>query len=160
MLLSAECMTNDIDAFLLGHWHYRSQAQSNPHIYAQTEVVWKKEDDWYFSKNFYRVDGPTSPYREGKHKFHYVTDTIGVMENYRSDGSRQEQCDMHFKFNEMSKSWHGRLDSDMCTGTRGNRIVSEIHLYGDKLQSRDQGFYEDGTWAWGSDNLYKFLRKS
>ena len=74
-------MTNDIDAFLLGHWHNRSQAQSNPHIYAQTEVVWKKEDDWYFSKNFYRVDGPTSPYREGKHKFHYVTDTIGVMEN-------------------------------------------------------------------------------
>ena len=57
-----------IDDYLLGHWSNRQQAQSNPHSFAQTEIIWEKEEDWYKSKNFYRVDGPEKPYRQKRHK--------------------------------------------------------------------------------------------
>ena len=59
-------MESIFDQYLLGHWHNRAQAQSNPSLFAQTEIIWAKEGEWYTSKNFYRVDGPHKPYRNKK----------------------------------------------------------------------------------------------
>ena len=105
------------DEYLLGHWTNRSQAQSNPHKVAQTEVIWAKEGDWYTSLNFYRVDGPHKPYRNKKHKIEIISDKYVIMQNYRLDGSRHEECDMHFRFE--SEHWSGKLDSDKCRGEKG-----------------------------------------
>ena len=156
MLLSAECMTNDFDEYLLGHWTNRAQAQSNPHVFAQTEVIWSKEGEWYTSKNFYRVDGPNKPYRNRKHKINIVSRNLVIMENFRLDLSRHEECDMVFTFQD--DCWSGKLDSDKCRGEKGYRVVSEISLYGHKLFSRDKGLTNDGKMVWGSDDLYKFVR--
>ena len=146
-----------IDDYLLGHWSNRQQAQSNPHSFAQTEIIWEKEEDWYYSKNFYRVDGPTQPYRQKRHKIRVLEDKV-IMENYRLDLTRNEECDMLFLFE--GDSWHGKLDSERCSGDRGNRIVSEIHLYGDKLHCKDQGFDSNNNVVWGSPYLYRFIRVS
>ena len=144
------------DEYLLGHWTNRSQAQSNPHKVAQTEVIWAKEGDWYTSLNFYRVDGPHKPYRNKKHKIEIVSDNYVIMQNYRLDGSRHGECDMHFRFE--SEHWSGKLDSDKCRGEKGYRVVSEIYLYGEKLLSRDKGLNQQGKMVWGSEEMYKFVR--
>ena len=78
------------------------------------------------------------------------------MENYRLDLTRHEECDMMFTFYD--NSWHGKLDSTKCLGERGNRIISEVHLYGDKLTSKDQGFDNKGNLVWGTPNLFHFIR--
>ena len=145
-----------IDDYLLGHWSNKQQAQSNPHSFASSEIIWTKEEDWYFSKNFYRVDGPGSPYRQKKHKIRIVSEDTVVMENYRLDLTRHEECDMMFVFS--NNCWHGTLDSDKCRGERGNRIKSEIHLYGTKLHCKDQGLNERNDLVWGSPYLYRFTR--
>ena len=145
-----------IDEYLLGHWHNRQQAQSNPHCFSQCEIIWEKEGEFFVSKNFYRAEGAHNPYRHKKHKWQQTSSTTGIMENYRLDLTRHEECDMMFTLYD--NSWHGKLDSTKCLGERGNRIISEVHLYGDKLTSKDQGFDNKGNLVWGTPNLFHFVR--
>ena len=145
-----------IDNYLLGHWSNRFQAQSSPHQYSTVEIEWKLTEGGYHSKNYYRSDGPNKPYRERYHKKVQVSDTEIRFENYDLDWTRSENCDMIFTFD--GHAWHGSLIGDKCTGVRGHRVVSEIHLYGNKLHSMDQGYNSEGEMMWGSENLYKFTR--
>ena len=56
-------------------------------------------------------------------------------------------------------AWHGELETPgLCMGVKGYRVVSEIHLLGDKLHSRDQGYNDRDEMVWGSELLYKFIR--
>ena len=55
-------------------------------------------------------------------------------------------------------AWNGQLIGDKCTGAKGYRIVSEYHLYGDKLHSKDQGYDDEGNMKWGSEVTYKYIR--
>ncbi len=146
-----------IDDYLLGHWSNKHQAQSCPHQYSQVEVIWEKVDDGYHSKNFYTVDGSHNPYREKYHKAIQISDTEVHFQNYDLDWTRSNKCDMIFKYD--GQYWHGKLGGDECTGVRGYRIFSEIHLFGEKLHSRDRGYNEENEMMWGSDNLYRFIRK-
>ena len=145
-----------IDSYLLGHWTNRQQAQSNPHCFSQCEIIWEKDGDWDTSKNFYRVDGKTNPYRHKKHRFVQTSSTTAIMENYHLELTRHGECDMMFTFQD--NVWHGSLNSDLCLGERGSRIVSEIHLFGDKLHSKDQGFDSNNNVVWGSPDLFRFIR--
>ena len=145
-----------IDNYLLGHWSNRFQAQSSPHQYSTVEIEWKLTEGGYHSKNYYRSDGPNKPYRERYHKKVQVSDTEIRFEKYDLDWTRSENCDMIFTFD--GHAWHGSLIGDKCTGVRGHRVVSEIHLYGNKLHSMDQGYNSEGEMMWGSENLYKFTR--
>tara|TARA_S200000501_G_scaffold312194_2_gene303181 strand:- start:23107 stop:23559 length:453 start_codon:yes stop_codon:yes gene_type:complete len=149
-------MESIFDQFLLGHWHNRAQAQSNPSLFAQTEIIWAKEGEWYTSKNFYRVDGPHKPYRNKKHKIQVASKSYIIMQNYKLDGTRHQECDMHFTY--QNDYWSGKLDSTRCKGEKGYRIESMINLYGEKLFSRDRGLNQKGEKVWGSDEIYKFVR--
>ena len=82
-----------IDDYLLGHWHNRQQAQSNPHCFSQCEIIWEKEGDFFVSKNFYRSQ-EHNPYRHKRHKWVQTSATTGIMQNYRLDLTRHEECDM------------------------------------------------------------------
>ena len=143
--------------YLLGHWTNKFQAQSNPHYYSQVEIIWEVVDGGLHSKNFYRAEGPNNPYRERYHKVVVVSDTEVIVENYDLNWTRSENCDMMFMFD--GQAWHGKIVGDKCTGNRGQRVNSEIHLFGNKLHSCDQGYSSEGEMIWGSKNLYKFTRK-
>ena len=146
----------NIEDYLLGHWTNRYQAQSNPTNFASVEIVWKKVDDGYESMNYKRVNGPDDPYRRKRHKIRYISDTEAIIENYHLDWTRHEDCDIIFTFD--GQAWHGKLLGNECRGYRGNRVVSEVHAYGDKLHTMDQGYDEDNNLVWGSTELYRFVR--
>ena len=146
----------NIEDYLLGHWTNRYQAQSNPTSFASVEIVWKKVDDGYESMNYKRVNGPDDPYRRKRHKIRYISDTEAIIENYHLDWTRHEDCDIIFTFD--GQAWHGKLLGNECRGYRGNRVVSEVHAYGDKLHTMDQGYDEDNNLVWGSTQLYRFVR--
>ena len=146
----------NIEDYLLGHWTNRYQAQSNPTSFASVEIVWKKVDDGYESMNYKRVNGPDDPYRCKRHKIRYISDTEAIIENYHLDWTRHEDCDIIFTFD--GQAWHGKLLGNECRGYRGNRVVSEVHAYGDKLHTMDQGYDEDNNLVWGSTELYRFTR--
>lgn len=145
-----------IEDYLLGHWSNKAQAQSNPTVFASVEIVWKRVDDGFESMNYKRVNGPNDPYRRKRHKIRYISDTEAVIENYHLDWTRHEECDIIFKFD--GQAWHGKLLGDGCKGYRGNRVVSEVHAYGNKLHTMDQGYDEDNNLVWGSTELYRFVR--
>jgi hypothetical protein len=145
-----------IEDYLLGHWTNRYQAQSDPTNFASVEIVWKRVDDGFESMNYKRVNGPDDPYRRKRHKIRYISDTEAVIENYHLDWTRHPKCDILFTFD--GQAWHGKLLGEGCRGYRGNRVVSEVHAYGDKLHTMDQGYDEDNNLVWGSTQLYRFVR--
>ncbi len=145
-----------IEDCLLGHWSNKAQAQSNPLEFVSVEVIWKEVEGGFESMNYKRSKGPNDPYRRKNHRLEIISDTEVIMQNYHLDWTRHEECDMIFTFD--GHAWHGSLIGDKCTGVRGHRVVSEIHLYGNKLHSMDQGYNSEGEMMWGSENLYKFTR--
>ena len=145
-----------IEDYLLGHWTNRAQAQSNPTVFASVEIVWKRVDDGFESMNYKRANGPNDPYRRKRHKIKYLSDTEAVIENYHLDWTRHPECDILFAFD--GQAWHGKLLGEGCRGYRGNRVVSEVHAYGDKLHTMDQGYDEENNLVWGSTQLYRFVR--
>ena len=150
-------MTN-FESYLLGLYNNRSQAQSHPTEFPQVYILWEKIVGGYHSKQWYRRDGPTKPYREKYHKLVEVSETEVIMENYYLDWTRHEDCDMIFRFD--GHGWHGQLAGDKCRGYRGDRVISEIHVYKDKLHTCDQGRdLETEELMWGSTELYRFTRK-
>jgi len=144
---------------LLGHWTNKHQAQSDPTNWVSVEVVWKKHEEGYQSCNYKRRDGPDFPYRKKNHKFVYLSDTEVLVQNYHLDWTRHEDCDIIFKYD--GKAWHGEIASPgKCRGYRGDEVISEIHAYGDKLHTCDRGIdLETGKMVWGSNELYRFIRK-
>ena len=145
-----------IEDYLLGHWTNRYQAQSDPTNFASVEIIWKAIDGGFESMNFKRSRGPEDPYRKKRHKLEYISDTQVIMQNYHLDWTRHEECDMILTFD--GQAWHGKLLGEGCRGYRGNRVVSEVHAYGDKLHTMDQGYDEDNNLVWGSTQLYRFVR--
>ena len=143
--------------YLLGHWTNRRQAQSDPTNWASVEIVWKPFEDGFQSMNYKRSEGPENPYRKKNHKILHVSDTEVLVQNYHLDWTRHEDCDIIFMFD--GQVWHGKLaHPGKCTGYRGNRVVSKIRLYGDKLHSMDQGYDESDNLVWGSTEFYRFTR--
>jgi hypothetical protein len=151
-------MTINFEDYIIGHWTNKSQAQSNPHHFVSVEIVWKRHEEGYQSMNYKRADGPDYFYRKKNHKFVQISDTEVLVENYHLDWTRHEDCDILFTFD--GKAWHGQLACPgKCHGYRGDRVVSEVHAYGDKLHTMDQGYdIETGEFVWGSKQLYKFTR--
>ena len=147
-----------IEDCLLGHWSNKAQAQSNPLDIVSVEVIWKEVEGGFESMNYKRSNGPNDPYRHKKHRLEIISDTEVIMQNYHLDWTRHEECDMMFTFD--GQAWHGKLLGDRCRGYRGDRVVSEIHLFGNKLHTMDQGYDEENNLVWGSTQLYRFTRIS
>lgn len=151
-------MTTNFESYLLGLYNNKKQAQSSPTLYSQVFISWSKsEDGFYHSKQWYRSDGEDNPYRVGNHKLVEVSDTEVIMENYASDFTRREACDMIFTYD--GQAWHGTLIGDGCI-IRGNaKVTSEIHLTKDGLESRDIGHdVETGEKVFGGTDMYRFQR--
>ncbi|AET72655.1 chromophore lyase [Synechococcus phage S-CAM8] len=147
-----------IEDYLIGHWTNKHQAQSNPSSYVTVEIVWKIHEEGFQSINYKRCDGPSDPYRKKNHKILYLSDTKVIIENYHLDWTRHDICDMMFTFD--GTAWQGKLAGDQCRGYRGDKVVSNITAYGDKLHTCDQGYdLETGELVWGSLQPYKFTRK-
>ena len=107
--------------------------------------------------NYKRCEGPDSPYRKKNHKFVRLSDREVLVENYHLDWTRHEECDILFTFD--GEAWHGKLAGENCKGYRGDRVISEIHAYGNKLHTCDRGIdLETGEMVWGSTELYRFTR--
>lgn len=155
--MNVEFTKSKFEKYLLGKYNNFKQAQSAPTIFAQVCIHWKKLDDGYHSKQWYRHQD-NSPYREKYHKLKVVSDTEVIVENYHLDWTRHEECDMIFTFD--GNAWHGKLIGDKCI-VRGNaRVISEIHLTKTGLQSRDRGMHiETGEKVFGGYDLYNFERK-
>lgn len=147
-----------IEDYLLGHWTNRHQAQSNPSEFVTVEIIWKRHEQGLQSCNYKRCDGPSMPYRKKNHKVVQLSDTEALIQNYHLDWTRHDDCDMMFTFD--GRVWHGKLAGDKCRGYRGDRVVSEVHAFGNKLHTMDQGYcLETGKLLWGSTELYRFTRK-
>ena len=148
-------MTTDFENSLLGKYNNFRQAQSSPTLFSQIEIIWERIDGGLHSKQWYRHD-PNVPYREGYHKAIHISDTEVVVENYNTDWTRRENCDMIFKFD--GRAWNGNTLGNECY-RRGARVQSEITLINNQLHSRDKGLDESGNRVWGSDTLYIFTKQ-
>lgn len=150
-------MTTNFDYYLLGLYNNKKQAQSSPTLFPQVFILWEKtEDGFYHSKQWYRSEGPDNPYREGYHKLVEVSDTEIIMENYTKDFTRRSQCDMIFTYN--GRGWDGKLIGNECI-VRGNaRVIAEMHLDKEGLQSQDKGLDPDGNLVFGGIGMYHFKR--
>jgi hypothetical protein len=147
----------NLDSYLLGHWTNKYQAQSDPTNWVSVEILWKPHEDGFQSTNYKRCEGPEFPYRRKNHKFVELSDVEVLVQNYHLDWTRHEDCDILFTFD--SEAWHGQLAGDNCTGYRGDKVISEIHAYGDKLHTCDRGIdLKTGEMVWGSTELYRFTR--
>ena len=91
---------------------------------------------------------------KGSHPSEY--EEIEVIENYDLEWTRCESCDMIFKRSD--NGWHGKLLSEDKCIVRGAKLIAEIHLTGDGLNSRDRGEDAEGNKIFGGDSLYKFKR--
>ena len=149
-------MKVNFEKYLLGHWSNKAQAQSDPQNFASLNIVWKKIEDGYESMNYKRCRGAYDPYRRKYHKLEIVSDTEIIMHNYYTDWTPHEDCDMMFTFD--GNSWTGRLIGDNCRGYRGDRIVSHIQLFGNKLHNMDQGYDDQGNLVWGTKKCYRYTR--
>ena len=149
-------MMTNFEEYLLGLYDNKTQAQSHPTEFAQVYILWEKIEGGYHSKNYYRSDGPSKPYRERYHKLVEIDETTVIVENYHTDWTRCEGCDMMFTFD--GQAWHGSLVSDNCFVRDGVRVKPEIHLTKTGLDSKDQGFDSNGNMVFGSTMLYRFKR--
>lgn len=148
----------DIERYILGHWSNRHQAQSDPCNWVSVEIIWKKFEHGFQSMNYKRHEGIDSAYRKKNHKLLQVSENQVLMQNYHLDWTRHEDCDMIFKFD--GNGWHGQLAGDKCRGYRGDKVISEIHVYKNKLHTCDQGRnLETGELMWGSTEMYRFTKK-
>lgn len=147
-------MTTDFEECLLGKYNNFRQAQSAPTLFSQIEILWEKIPGGLHSRQWYRHE-KDHPYREGYHKVSHISNTELIVENYNTDWTRRENCDMIFKFD--GRAWNGKILGDMCY-RRGGRVVSEIILINKQLHSRDKGLDEFGNRVWGSDALYIFTK--
>ena len=144
-----------IEDYLIGHWSNRLQAQSNPHRFTSVELIWNKIDGGLESYNYMRHKGSHSPYRKKYHTVNRISDREVIIQNHFIDWTRNENCDMIFKFD--GEKWIGNLLGCNCTGSQGERVVSEMHLFGNKIHTMDQG-YESNKMIWGSAEFYRFTR--
>jgi hypothetical protein len=150
-------MKIDLEDYIIGHWSNRHQAQSNPTEWVSVEIIWKRHEEGFQSTNYKRCDGPNDPYRQKNHKIVKVSNTECIIQNYHLDWTRHEDCDMIFTFD--GSAWHGKLVGDKCVGYRGDKVISNIHCYGDKLHTCDRGIdLETGEMVWGSTEMYRFTR--
>jgi hypothetical protein len=147
----------NFEDYLLGNWTNKAQAQSDPQGFASVNIVWRKIEGGYESMNYKRVRGENDPYRRKYHKLEIVSDTQVIMHNYHRDWTPHEECDMIFTFSD--GVWNGRLIGDECRGYRGDRVRSQIQLFGHKLHSMDQGYDAEGNFVWGSKKFYRFTRE-
>jgi|TARA_B100000035_G_scaffold276932_1_gene254917 hypothetical protein len=148
----------NIERYILGHWSNRHQAQSDPCNWVSVEIIWKKFEHGYQSMNYKRHEGIEKAYRKKNHKLLQLSENQVLMQNYHLDWTRHEDCDMMFTFD--GSVWRGQLACPgKCIGYRGDRVVSEIHCFGDKLHTCDQGYdLKTGEMVWGSKELYRFIR--
>lgn len=146
-----------LEDYLIGRWTNRSQAQSNPHTFASVEIIWKEVEGGYESMNFKRCIGPEDPYRKKRHTIEYISETEAIVHNHHLDWTPHPDCDIMFKLED--KVWIGGLMyPGICRGYRGDRVVSVIRAYGNKLHTMDQGYDQNDKLVWGSTELYRFTR--
>jgi hypothetical protein len=149
-------MKTNFEDYLLGLYDNIQQAQSYPTEFAQVYILWEKIDDGYHSKQWYRRDGASKPYRERNYKITEISDIEVILENYNLDWTRCETCDMIFKYD--GQTWHGKLLGNDCIVRENVRVVSEVRLTQTGLESRDQGYDPDGKMVFGSLGIYNFKR--
>ena len=155
-LQSVKSTITNFESYLLGYYDNWQQAQSNPTAFSQVCVIWEKVEGGYHSKQWYRRESH-KPYRERYHKVRVIDETHVIVENYYLDWTKCGECDMMFTF--FNNQWDGKLIGKDCI-VRGNaRVTSEVHLTKKGLESRDQGFDEEGNKVFGGWDLYKFVRK-
>ncbi len=138
---------------LLGKWSNKSQAQSNPHSFRQVELRWEKRDDWIFASSFNRKD--PNPYLEVKKKLVTVSDTEVILEHYGgsySNWTRLSSCDMILKYDGVK--WSGEFEAQVDNSS----VYAELHLYGNKLFTKDKSLDPSGNIIWGADRMYRFVR--
>ena len=107
--------------------------QSNPLAFASVELIWEKDVDpfWYKSKNFYRSEGESRPYRSGRHKLVTIRGDSFLMENYDDNLTRRIGCDMLFEFN--NDQWEGTLFTKGACIMNGANVSSHMILFGNKI---------------------------
>ncbi len=146
-------MNPEFQAFLLGTWSNKSQAQSNPTGFRQVTLHWTRKigrGQGYFHGAYHYRNEP-DPYLEVRKKLIMNSETEVVLEHFGgtySNWKRVPACDMTLKWD--GSKWYGEFD----TGS----ITAELHLYGNKLFTKDKSVDEDGKVIWGDDKLYKFVR--
>ena len=150
-------MTTDFEAYLLGLYDNKIQAQSHPTEFAQIFILWEKIDGGYKSKHYYKRDGADKPYRMRHHKLVEVSEEEVIVENYHTDWTRCEGCDMIFKWD--GRQWNGKLrNPDQCFVRDGVSVTSEVHFTKEGVYCKDLGYDQSGNLVFGSPSLYKFKR--
>ena len=150
-------MKTNFESYLLGLYDNKIQAQSHPTEFAQIIITWEKIDGGYKSKHYYKREGADNPYRMRHHKVVEVSDMEVIVQNYHTDWTRCEGCDMIFKWN--GRQWDGHLlNSDKCFVREDVAVASEVHFTKGGVYCKDLGYDKKGNLVFGSPSLYKFTR--
>ena len=54
--------------------------------------------------------------------------------------------------------WTGSFDSKIDQDGEDTNVHAELHLYGNKLFTKDKSTDSEGNVLWGDDGTYKFIR--
>ena len=154
-------MSEYFQAFILGTWSNKSQAQSNPTGFRQVTLHWTRKPGrglgLYHAAYHYR-DEP-DPYLEVQKKLVIVSDVEVVLEHHGgtyTNWKRLDNCDMRLGWD--GTKWTGSFDSKIDQDGEETNVHAELHLYGNKLFTKDKSTDSEGNVLWGDDGTYKFVR--
>jgi hypothetical protein len=142
---------------LLGLYHNRFQAYSNPSDWAFICVKFYIEDDVLKSKSWHNVDGEQSAYRIFSHTLSVSNESV-IMTNY-TKVEQHQTCNLIF--NKDGEWW--KSSSDCMMQEKNMYIRTYITFNGKEYHSRDAGYdMITHQFLWGkqpSDGEFIFIKE-
>ena len=148
-----------LDSFksqLLGTYHNRFQAYSNPHDFAYITVSYWEEDGLIKSHSYHTVYGPESAYRTNSHNLSEGSGGKILMLTYTEDDPKHP-CEMLFS-REIIDGWWVANNQRYELIKKGQYVNTYIAFNGAEYHSRDAGFDSvSNELLWGKIQGQEFI---
>jgi len=146
------------ESMILGHYKNKKQAQSNPSVWPQINILYTKVGANVLDlKQWYNYQGEDKPYRHYNLFLEYV-DEYTVFTHAINKTDAKPACDLQWGY--FDGWWYGEI-KDECI-LRDTKVISNIQFNGTVYKSLDTGYnIETGKFAWGKqpeEGMFEFVR--
>lgn len=134
---------------IVGEYLNRTQAFSNPAMYAQIRVFYKDiGENKLQSESWFEYDYPNgNPYRKEYHTYEHITPTHVSFQTYNKEW--EPTC--RYDFNWDGEYWVATTCGDCIVN--GIRVESEVKFNEKFYISRDVGYNQEGNIVFGREDL-------
>lgn len=142
----------DFKKKLLGLYHNRNQAFSQPQQWAYIYIKFEENEDMTISsKSWYAVEGEEKSYRQSTLELKEINDSIIVL----TDG-------FEIEFNFIDNYWIG--ESKLINESKNSYILTSVKFDGKNYFSKDGGYsLKNDRFIWGKDKHeghFHFIKQS